>query len=139
MAEPVRIKIDGLSQFNRSLRRLDSDAPKALRLALNSSADLLIDHTRPKIPELSGAARRSLVARSTRTAARVAVGGKKAPWYPWLDFGGQGKKAGRPAARRFFREGRYLYPTLREIRPQIEAVLNKALVGVAESAGIDVD
>jgi hypothetical protein len=109
-----------------------------LRVALNQAAELLVDETRPKIPKVTGAAARSLVARSTRTAARVGVGGPKAPYYPWLDFGGQGRIAGRPAAREFIREGRYVYPTLREIRPEIEAKLQRALVAVARDAGLEV-
>lgn len=132
----LKIGIGGLAQLNRGLRAVDTEAPKQLRIALNSAADLLADTARPEVPSLSGAARRSIVARSTRTAARVAVGGKKAPYYPWLDFGGKGKKPGRPAARPFIREGRYIYPTLRKIRPQIEAQLQDAISAVIRNAGL---
>lgn len=133
----AKIHIEGLAQLNRGLRRLGADAPKGLRLAQNEAADTLIDHTRPKIPAVSGAARRSLVARSTRTSARVAVGGKRAPWFPWLDFGGEGRRPGRPAKRAFLKEGRYVYPTLREVRPQIEEQLQDALTAVIRGAGLE--
>lgn len=132
----AKIEIGGLAQLARGLKAVDSDAPKELRIALNSAAQLLVDHTRPEIPEVTGASRRSLVARSTRTAARVAVGGKKAPWYPWLDFGGQGRRPGRPAPREFLREGRYIYPTLRKIRPRIEAQLQESISTVIRNAGL---
>jgi hypothetical protein len=133
----TRIAVGGLSQLSRALKAVDNEAPKRLRLALNAAADELISHVRPKIPAVTGAARRSLVARSTRTAARVAVGGKRAPWFPWLDFGGQGRVAGRPAPRPFLKEGRYVYPTLREIRPKIEAQLQDAITTVIRNAGLE--
>lgn len=135
----VKVGIEGLAEFNRGLRKLDKEAPKGLRLALNSVADLLVAETRKQIPHRTGAAAASLKAQSTRTSARVAVGGKKAPYYPWLDFGGAGRRRGRPAQRTFIREGRYLYPTLGRIRPDIEAALGKALVAVARDAGLEVD
>jgi hypothetical protein len=134
----AKISIDGLAEFNRGLRQLDKEAPKGLRLALNEAADLLIDRTRPIIPRRTGAAAKSLKAKSTRTSARVSVGGKKAPYFPWLDFGG---KTGRKKAtvRPFYKEGRYLYPTLKKVRPEIEAKLGDALTAVARNAGLDVD
>lgn len=131
-----KIAVGGLAQLSRGLKAVDADAPKALRLALNGAAQLLIDVAKPTVPEVSGAARRSMVARSTRTAARVAVGGKKAPHFPWLDFGGQGRIAGRPAPRDFIAEGRYIYPTLRRIRPRIEASLQDAIRQVITDAGL---
>ncbi|MEV6306484.1 HK97 gp10 family phage protein [Actinoplanes sp. NPDC051861] len=133
----TRIAVGGLAQLNRGLRAIDNDAPKQLRLALNDAATLLVERARPKVPSVSGAARRSMVARSTRTSARVAVGGKKAPYFPWLEFGGQGRIAGRPAAREFLRDGRYVYPTLRQIRPQIEQQLQDSITAVIRGAGLE--
>lgn len=134
----AKIALDGLAEFNRGLRKLDAQAPKGLRLALNDAATLLIDRTRPQIPRRTGAAASSLKAKSTRTSARVAMGGRKAPYMPWLDFGGRtGPK--KSVVRRFYKEGRYLYPTLRRVSPEIEAALRVALVEVARDAGLDVD
>ena len=135
--QDLKIEVGGLAQLSRALKAVDNDAPKQLRLGLNESAGLLVDRTGPKIPTVSGAAKRSLVARSTRTSARVAVGGKKAPYFPWLDFGGQGRIAGRPAARPFIKEGRYVYPTLRQIRPDIEQLLQQAITTVIRNAGLE--
>jgi hypothetical protein len=134
----VKVGIEGLAQFNRGLRKLDKEAPKGLRIALNGVAELLVTETRKQIPKRTGKAAASLKAQSTRTSARVAVGGKKAPYYPWLDFGGKtgrGKSVNRP----FYKQGRYLYPTLGRIRPDIEKALGAALTAVARDAGLDVD
>jgi len=133
----LKVEVGGLAKLNRALRGIDKEAPKQLRLVFNSAADLLVDEAGPTIPSVTGAARRSLVARSTRTSARVAVGGRKAPWFPWLDFGGQGRIAGRPAARPFLREGRYVYPALRRIRPEIEAELQQGLEAVIANVGLE--
>lgn len=134
----AKISIEGLAEFNRGLRKLDAEAPKGLRIALNEAANLLVDRTRPQIPRRTGAAAASLKAKSTRTSARVGMGGRKAPYMPWLDFGGRaGKNKG--VVRPFYREGRYLYPTLARIRPEIETALRNALVGVARDAGLEVD
>lgn len=135
----AKIAVEGLAEFNKALRQIDKEAPKQLRLAFNGAADLLISRTRPKIPKRTGAAAGSLKAKSTRTSARVSVGGTKARYYPWLDFGGAGKKSGRPSQRPFITEGRYLYPTLREIGPQIQMALDKGIRDVARGAGLDVD
>lgn len=137
--EEMRIAVGSLAQLNRGLRAIDAGAPKELRLALNSAAQLLIDEVRPTVPSVTGAAGRSMVARSTRTSARVAVGGRKAPYFPWLDFGGQGRAAGRPSARDFLREGRYVYPGLRRIRARVEKQLHESISAVIRSAGLQED
>lgn len=132
------IKVTGLKEFTRGLRRMDSDLPKGVRLALNEASNLLIDATRPKIPRRTGKAAASLRAQSTRSEARVAVGGPKAPYYPWLDFGGAtGRK--KATKRPFYKEGRYIFPTLAEKREDIQKVMQEALADLAKSAGMGVD
>ncbi len=135
----AKVEIGGLAALNRGLRAVGAEAPKRLRLAFNDSANLLVDEVRPTIPSVTGAARASLKARSTRTSARVAVGGKRAAYFPWLDFGGQGRVAGRPAERPFLKEGRYVYPGLRRIRPDIEQSLQDGIEQVVAAAGLELD
>jgi len=136
MAQPIRV--DGLNVFVRNLRKLDRAVPKTMRVALNDCAEIVIGHARPKIPRRTGRAAASLQARSTATAVRVAAGGPRAPWYPWLDFGG---RVGRrhSVVRPFIGEGRYIYPSLREKGAEFEAAMSRALLDAAQSAGVDVD
>ncbi len=132
------VHIDGLSQFVRNLKKLDADLPKVLRVSFNDALTIVVDYARPRVPAKSGKARGSIKTKSTRTQARVSAGGRKAPYYPWLDFGGRGPN-NRPAPRPFHRDGRYLWHALVVKRDEFHAAMTKALVGVAEQAGIEVD
>lgn len=131
------IRVEGLAEFVRAVKKADRDLGKGIRLAFNAAADLLVSRVRPLIPKRSGAAAASLKASSTQTGARVAVGGTKAPYYPWVDFGGS-VGPHKASKRPFYKEGRYLYPTLRETRPEIEALARAGMVATAERAGLDV-
>ncbi len=135
------IRVEGLAQFSRSLKKVDASLPKALRLALNEAANVVVEDARPKIPRRTGRAQKALRASSTRTASRVSAGSARAPYLPWLDFGGEGRKRGRPARRPFIKTGRYVYPTYYELRDsgEFERVLNRELRAVARLAGLDVD
>lgn len=131
------IRVVGLNEFRKGLRGMDRSLPKSVRLALNEVADVLIDATRPKIPRRTGAAAASLKAASTQSAAKVSVGGRSAPYYPWLDFGGRtGRK--KSVVRPFYKEGRYLFPTLAEQRDAIQDAMLKAMAQLAETNGIEV-
>lgn len=134
------IKIEGLAAFSRNLRKLDADLPKALRIALNEAAQVVVDFAVPRIPKRSGRAARSVKPRSTRTAVRVGAGGSRVPYFAWLDFGGRvGRK--RAVQRPFYKEGRYLYKGYFAKRDsgEFEDVLTRALLGVARQAGVVID
>jgi len=131
------VKITGLADFTRSIKKMDKTLPRGIRVAFNQAAKLLIDRARPKIPRRTGAAAKSLKAASTQTAVRIAVGGDKARYYPWLDFGGRvGRR--RSVQRPFIKQGRYLYPTLTEVRPDIVRMASAALEATAKAAGLEV-
>lgn len=135
MADAIRIS--GLNEFRRGLKAMDRETPKALRLAFNDAADIVVTDARPRVPSRTGRAARTVKARSTQTAARVAGGGNRAPYYPWLDFGG---KIPRGPARPFLKDGRYIYNAyFRNKRTgRFQDVLSTRLVGVARAAGIEV-
>ena len=131
------IKVTGLAEFNRNLRKLNTDLPKVLRIGLNESAQLVVDWAQPRVERRSGRAARSIKAKSTRTAARVIGGGPRVPYYPWLDFAGKvGPK--RSVQRPLRPEGRHIYPGLGEQRDEIHRALVNSLINVADSAGIEV-
>jgi hypothetical protein len=129
------IKISGLKEFQKALRDMDADLPKQIKIALNQASELVIRYAKPKIAHRSGAAARSLKVRSSAKAARIAAGGRAAPYYPWLDFGG---KIPRGGTRAFYTQGRYIYPGLKANRDEITKALEVALSDLARGAGLQV-
>lgn len=134
------ITVEGLRQFSKDLKTLDRDLPKALRLAMNEAADVVVDWARPRVPRRTGRAARSLKAKSTRTAVRVTGGGRRAPHYPWLDFGGRVGRA-RSVERPFRKDGRYIYEGYfrKKASGEFQEALQRALLRVANSAGVGVE
>lgn len=136
MAEPIVIK--GIREFQRALRDLDDQAPKQLRLIQNDAAGIVVDWARPRIPSRTGAAAASLRLASSQRETRVRAGGRKAPYYAWLDFGG---KTGpqRSVDRPFYRQGRYVYPGLSATRERVQKTLQDGMTALAQSAGLEVE
>jgi hypothetical protein len=133
-----RIDTAGLREFQAALRRIDADLPKQLRLVLNEAAGIIVDYSQAHIAVKSGRARASIKARSSQRAAAVSIGGARARYTPWLDFGGEGRIRGRPAPREFIKEGRYVYRGLRLHNQDITDLLAKGLTDLAAGAGLDV-
>jgi hypothetical protein len=136
MIEPI--KIDGLAQFSRNLRKLNGDLPKALRLALNEATDLVVNEAERRIPSRTGRARKSIKAKSTRTQSRIAGGSNRVPYFGWLDFGGRRGRESK-VSRVYRKEGRYLYAAYFDKQREFDAALTKGLLTVAQQAGIEVD
>lgn len=134
----ARIETAGLVEFQKALRQIDTDLPKQLRLVLNEAAGVIVDYSKAHIEVKSGRARGSIRAQSSQRKAAVAIGGTRAPYVPWLDFGGEGRRRGRPAARPFIREGRYVYKGLRIHNEDITDLLAKGLTDLASAAGLEV-
>lgn len=135
----AHIEVAGLRELQAALKRVDVELPRQLRLILNQASDLVIDYARPRMPSKTGRARASLKPRSSQREARVALGGSKAPYAAWLDFGGEGKRKGRPPKRPFIREGRYVYAGLAAKRADITEVMSTGLDKIARGAGLEVD
>jgi hypothetical protein len=133
--EPIQVR--GLAEFNRSLRKINAELPKELRVALNKAAGIVAEKARVGVPRKSGRAAKSIRASSTRTAARVTGGSTRVSYYPWLDFGGKvGKK--RSVHRAFLPGGRFIYPGYAAKRDEVQDEIAAALIKVAESAGFAV-
>lgn len=131
------IKVDGLREFQRTLRALDAGLPRTLRLAHNEAAKIVVDWAQPRVPARTGKARASVRATSSQREARVTGGGKRVPYYPWLDFGGRVGR-NRTVQRPFQKGGRYIYPGYTRNKDKIQDALVDALVQVAVDAGLTV-
>ena len=135
IVEPI--EIEGLRAFMRNLRDLDAALPKALRLAGNEAAAVVVDDARSRMPRRSGRAAKSVKAKSTRVAVRITSGGKNAEYVPWLDYGG---KVGpnNSVERKFEPDGRYVYPSFRDNKERVDDAYRNALRAIARQAGIEV-
>lgn len=136
MADPIRI--DGLRELQRSLKDIDGESQKALRLVNNDAADIVVGGARRLVRSKSGKARGSIRARSSQREARVSGGGGRAPYYPWLDFGGAVGRA-RAIRRPFLKDGRYIYATYGARRTWILDRLEEGLIDLAKGAGLEVE
>lgn len=143
MADLVRIKVDGLRELQASLKALDGESQKQLRLALNDAVGIVVRTAGPRVPTVSGRARGSIKPASSQREARIQAGGSRAPYYPWLDFGGRtgrGRTGPRTGSvnRPFLKEGRYLWAAYADQQPAIARMLEQRLGDVARGAGLDV-
>lgn len=138
MANIKPIHVEGLKEFQKNLKKIDKELPKGIRLAGNEAAQLIIEYAKPKVPRRSGKAAGSMKAASTQKGARIKAGGSKAPYYAWLDFGG---RVGRndSVERRYYSDGRYLYPALHALRDQIQEIYEQELIKLVQEAGITFD
>lgn len=134
------IRVRGLHEFAKAVRKIDPELAKELRVVLNRATDTVVDRAVPKIPKRSGRAARSVKAKSTRTLARVAGGGSRVPYYPWLDFGGKVGKGGS-VTRQFRKRGRYIYLAYFRARDsgEFQDQMHDGLVDVIRRAGIELD
>lgn len=127
-----KITLRGIKEFQASLRAMNSDLPKQIRVVLNDATKLVLDYAVPRFPRLTGRAAGSLKARSSQREARIALGGARAPYAPGIDFGG--------AAPRFpdYRAGgRYVYKGLELNRDEITERMSEGLQDLARGAGLE--
>lgn len=131
------IRVTGLREVQKALKELDGQSQKELRLALNDAAQIIVNVAQRKVPTVTGAARASIRATSGQREARVSAGGRKAPYLPWLDYGGSTGRD-RSVKRPFLRGGRYIYPAYEEQHTNVMRLLEKRITDLMESKGIDV-
>lgn len=131
------IRIDGLKDAQSALRAIDDGLGKVLRQTLNVGSALVVKETLPWMPRRTGRAQASVRASSTQNKARVTEGSNKAPYVPWLDFGG--RRPGDSAPRKNWgHAGRYVWRTLGVHNDEIMEELSTALVALVRSVGLEV-
>lgn len=133
-----KVTVSGLGEFQTAVKGMATGLDKVERDALGVIMGEVIDYARPRIPHRTGRAAGSLKGRVSARTASVSMGGAAAPWAPWLDFGGEGKRKGRPPKRPFMKEGRYVYKALSVKQADIDDILSGAVTGLATGAGLEV-
>lgn len=153
----MKIEVKGIKELRRELKKIDDKLPKELKDALVKASTIVVDRARSKVPQRDGDAAGSLKVKKLGAAAAIGAGGDKAPYYPWLDFGGTvGKgRTGRggtasaiarggtgvgtagSVVRPFKKSGRYIYPALAEKRHEVTGIVDAALAELARKAGFE--
>lgn len=136
--DDAKLTVTGLDDLRRSLREIDRDLPKELAAGLAEAAEIVAHAAQAKMPQRTGRAAASIKVRKSQTSASLATGGTVAPYEPWLDFGG---RVGRhkSAVRPFLRQGRYVYPALRDNSEAVAAKVDAVLERMAGKAGFDTE
>ena len=93
-------------------------------------ADDVVTTVRGRVPHRTGAARSSYMVTMGSTGAEIAFGGERAPYVPWLEFGGKAGRSG--ASRPYVPGGRYLYPTIRRVAEDWEEEILRAIDGLSD-------
>lgn len=146
--QDVKTEVRGIRELSGALRKIDSESQKKLKESFKGIAESVASSVRTKVPKRKGRAAASIVARGSTRGASIAFGGQKAPYMPWLDFGGsvgRGHRSGVPWSGAIKRDwlgnptgmGRYVYPTIKEHGREIKEETDKALKKAIKSAGFE--
>ena len=129
------IKIEGLRELRAAMRQADTKAGSALRIGLNTVADVVAAEARQQVPRRSGRLADSIRARSTQLVAQVVMGTARVPYAGFIEFGGT---AGRHHSvhRPFLPGGRYLWPAVTAQRAGITAAMTEVLDRVHDEIGL---
>lgn len=127
------IKVYGLSELSRALKRLDAELPKHMRVRLKGIAERVAAIVRERVPSVSGNLARNIKARATRTRASVA---STADYAAVNEFGGWPKPGPGGSGYPFVKAGRYVFPAVEAQRSRIEDELIAALNETISEAGL---
>jgi hypothetical protein len=125
------VRVEGLRELQKSLRKLDPEARKLLNRELRVITRGITLRVRSQMPARSGNARMSVRPGVWRGDSVIRAGGSRAPYYGWLDFGGTLRPSGgrrNTQHRPVFKSGRYIYPTIARSRPQLVDAAREAIV-----------
>ena len=129
------IRVEGLKELKRALREAPPEVKREFNKSMRGIVSEMVDAVRSQMPEVTGDAQSSVRVSTAGNYLAIRAGGERAPYYPWLDFGGTLKAAGgrhNEQHRPFFHEGRWIYPTVARHRPEI---YRKAMEAVERAKG----
>jgi len=129
-------KVTGEREVAAGLAALDT-IPDAIPGILEDAAKAVATAAARTVPTRTGAARGSIRVVGAAQAATVTAGGSKAPYFGWLDYGGNvGRK--KSVKRRYLRRGRYLQPAYEQNRTRIDGAVDDGLADAIEARGVEV-
>ncbi len=124
------IRIDGLRDLSRALKRVEDGLQKEIPRRLKPIAERVAGTAAGRINSKSGRLAGSLRPFATQRAAGVRMGRASVPYAGPYEFGGY------PAGRPFLPEGRAIYPTFKEQAPRVEREVVDVLNDLVRQAGL---
>lgn len=123
-----------LSDWQRAMGRFSAGVADRVARLLEFAAETVADDAERLVPRgPSGAARASLKA----IGASVSIGGPRAPYGPWLEFGGR-VGVNESVSRRVVPGGRSIWPSWEKNRTDILTAMERGLGDLAKESGLDV-
>lgn len=129
----MSVKVDGLADFQRELRKMDAALPKELRQTNLRIAQKVADKARTRMSGRPGSGRKaapSIVARAQQRSGAVKIGGARFPFALGNEFGSRRFRQFPPPNR----DGYAVFPTIKESRQEIEKDYLDALRQLARRA-----
>lgn len=128
--QSVRVEVKGLAELSKAFKAVDEDVASGMKDAFLGIAREVVGTAQQRMPHNTGRAQSSVKPRATAKGAGIAFGGNKAPYMPWLDFGGSVGRGHQPgqawsgAIKRDWRGkpggmGRYVYPAISDSKDEI--------------------
>lgn len=133
-----RVTVTGLRDLSKAFKALDTDAVDAMKAALKAIAEGVAADVRSRVPRRSGRMAGSYVPRGSVKGASIAFAGTRAPYAPWIEFGGSVGKA-RSVRRPVVKGGRYLYPAIDDNMADVEQKVADAISDLTSKYGFRVD
>lgn len=135
------IRVEGLDELRKALRRGEDRLDKELGKAGKKAADIVAEAAKSKVPVRSGKAKSSLRSVVVRGGGGVRFGNARVPYAGFLDYGNkvfQGNKVGRgdTVDRPFLSEGRIVYPTLAAKRAEVRDAYEELVRDVLRRADL---
>lgn len=129
----VRVEQKGLAEFRAAIERASGEGQERLDGVLAAAAESVVARARRGVPSRTGSAQASIKA----SGLAIRAGGSRAPYFPWLDYGGRvGRK--KSVARAWRSEGRYVYPALSAEWVALMTDAESELVNLVRGAGLEV-
>jgi hypothetical protein len=142
MADDFKVNVEGLAKLNKAFKQVDVELPKKLKVKFRAISENMAAEVRGKIPHQSGNAAASVKARATTRGAQLVYAGTKAPYLPWLNFGGttgrgHQKGGGGAIKRDIVKPDRYVYSTVIARMPSTAEAAIRAIDEVARDADFE--
>ena len=135
MAQTPAVNVVGMRAFQRDLARMtDANGPlyKAVAAAGAQAVAPVAAATRSALPQDSGRLAADVRVTSTRTGAAVRMGRSSVRYAGWVEFGGT-RKAPHSSTRQYLSQGRYLFPTGRNMASSVADNYGAAVVKAVDA------